>query len=98
MDDSNVLTLKDCIFENNKADDGDDIYGFIATNGMTGGLCLNMSNTLTLVSTNSSSIKSELKAIFDLGGLKVSGYNIKFYLPIYFCIELIVQCQFHFLH
>ena len=78
--DSNVLTLKDCIFENNKADDGDDIYGFIATNGMTGGLCLNMSNTLTLVSTNSSSIKSELKAIFDLGGLKVSGYNIKFYL------------------
>ncbi len=37
---------------------------------MTGGLCLNMSNTLTLVSTNSSSIKSELKAIFDLGGLK----------------------------
>ncbi len=78
--DSNVLTLKDCIFENNKADDGDDIYGFIATNGMTRGLCLNMSNTLTLVSTNSSSIKSELKAIFDLGGLKVSGYNIKFYL------------------
>ena len=78
--DSNVLTLKDCIFENNKADDGDDIYGFIATNGMTGGLCLNMSNTLTLVSTNSSSIKSELKAIFDLGSLKVSGYNIKFYL------------------
>ena len=78
--DSNVLTLKDCIFENNKADDGDDIYGFIATNGMTGGLCLNMSNTLTLVSTNSSSIKSELKAIFDLDGLKVSGYNIKFYL------------------
>ena len=78
--DSNALTLKDCIFENNKADDGDDIYGFIATNGMTGGLCLNMSNTLTLVSTNSSSIKSELKAIFDLGGLKVSGYNIKFYL------------------
>ena len=78
--DSNVLTLKDCIFENNKADDGDDIYGFIATNGMTGGLCLNMSNTLTLVSTNSSSIKSELNAIFDLGGLKVSGYNIKFYL------------------
>ena len=78
--DSNALTLKDCIFENNKADDGDDIYGYIATNGMTGGLCLNMSNTLTLVSTNSSSIKSELKAIFDLGGLKVSGYNIKFYL------------------
>ena len=78
--DSNVLTLKDCIFENNKADDGDDIYGFIATNGMTRGLCLNMSNTLTLVSTNSSSIRSELKAIFDLGGLKVSGYNIKFYL------------------
>ena len=78
--DSNVLTLKDCIFENNKADDGDDIYGFIATKGMTRGLCLNMSNTLTLVSTNSSSIKSELKAIFDLGGLKVSGYNIKFYL------------------
>ncbi len=27
-----------------------------------------------------------------------SSYNIKFYLPIYFCIELIVQCQFHFLH
>ena len=78
--DSNALTLKDCIFENNKADDGDDIYGYIATNGMTRGLCLNMSNTLTLVSTNSSSIKSELKAIFDLGGLKVSGYNIKFYL------------------
>ena len=78
--DSGALTLKDCIFENNKADDGDDIYGFIATNGMTRGLCLNMSNTLTLVSTNSSSIKSELKAIFDLGGLKVSGYNIKFYL------------------
>ena len=39
-----------------------------------------MSNTLTLVSTNSSSIRSELKAIFDLDGLKVSGYNIKFYL------------------
>ena len=78
--DSNALTLKDCIFENNKADDGDDIYGYIATNAMTRGLCLNMSNTLTLVSTNSSSIKSELKAIFDLGGLKVSGYNIKFYL------------------
>ena len=77
---SNALTLKDCIFENNKADDGDDIYGYIATNGMARGLCLNMSNTLTLVSTNSSSIKSELKAIFDLGGLKVSGYNIKFYL------------------
>ncbi|URN49371.1 adhesin [Methanobrevibacter sp. TLL-48-HuF1] len=78
--DSNVLTLKDCIFENNKADDGDDIYGYIAPNGITGGLCLNMSNTLTLVSTNSSSIRSELKAIFDLDGLKVSGYNIKFYL------------------
>ena len=78
--DSNALTLKDCIFENNKADDGDDIYGYIAPNGITGGLCLNMSNTLTLVSTNSSSIRSELKAIFDLGGLKVSGYNIKFYL------------------
>ena len=39
-----------------------------------------MSNTLTLVSTSSSNVKSELKAIFDLGGLKVSGYNIKFYL------------------
>ena len=77
--DSGALTLKDCIFENNKADDGDDIYGFIATN-MNWNLCLNMSNTLTLVSTNSSSIKSELNAIFDLGGLKVSGYNIKFYL------------------
>lgn len=63
--DSNALTLKDCIFENNKADDGDDIYGYIATNGMTGGLCLNMSNTLTLVSTNSSSIKSELKGLFQ---------------------------------
>lgn len=25
-------------------------------------------------------------------------HNIKFYLPIYFYIELIVQCQFHFLH
>ena len=35
--DSNALTLKDCIFENNKADDGDDIYGYIATNGMTRG-------------------------------------------------------------
>ena len=78
--DYGVLTLKDCIFENNKADDGDDIYGYIAPNGITGGLCLNMSNTLTLVSTNSSSIRSELKAIFDLDGLKVSGYNIKFYL------------------
>ena len=78
--DYGVLTLKDCIFENNKADDGDDIYGHIAPNGITGGLCLNMSNTLTLVSTNSSSIRSELKAIFDLDGLKVSGYNIKFYL------------------
>uniref|UniRef100_UPI0037DDCA9F right-handed parallel beta-helix repeat-containing protein n=1 Tax=Methanobrevibacter smithii TaxID=2173 RepID=UPI0037DDCA9F len=78
--DYGVLTLKDCIFENNKADDGDDIYGHIAPNGITDGLCLNMSNTLTLVSTNSSSIRSELKAIFDLDGLKVSGYNIKFYL------------------
>ena len=78
--DYGVLTLKDCIFENNKADDGDDIYGYIAPNGITGGLCLNMSNTLTLVSTSSSNVKSELKAIFDLGGLKVSGYNIKFYL------------------
>ena len=78
--DYGVLTLKDCIFENNKADDGDDIYGHIAPNGITNGLCLNMSNTLTLVSTNSSSIRSELKAIFDLDGLKVSGYNIKFYL------------------
>ena len=77
--DSGALTLKDCIFENNKADDGDDIYGFIATN-MNWNLCLNMSNTLTLASINSSSIKSELNAIFDLGGLKVSGYNIKFYL------------------
>ena len=78
--DYGVLTLKDCIFENNKADDGDDIYGYIAPNGLTGGSCLNMSNTLTLVSTSSSNVKSELKAIFDLGGLKVSGYNIKFYL------------------
>ena len=78
--DYGVLTLKDCIFENNKADDGDDIYGYIAPNGITGGSCLNMSNTLTLVSTSSSNVKSELKAIFDLGGLKVSGYNIKFYL------------------
>ena len=78
--DYGVLTLKDCIFENNKADDGDDIYGYIAPNGITDGSCLNMSNTLTLVSTSSSNVKSELKAIFDLGGLKVSGYNIKFYL------------------
>ena len=78
--DYGVLTLKDCIFENNKADDGDDIYGYIAPNSITDGSCLNMSNTLTLVSTSSSNVKSELKAIFDLGGLKVSGYNIKFYL------------------
>ena len=77
--DSGALTLKDCIFENNKADDGDDIYGFIATN-MNWNLCLNMSNTLTLASINSSSIKSELNAIFDLGGIQVSGYNVKFYL------------------
>ena len=64
--DYGVLTLKDCIFENNKADDGDDIYGYIAPNGITGGLCLNMSNTLTLVSTSSSNVKSELKAILLL--------------------------------
>ena len=74
-----VLVLKDCIFENNKADDGNDIYGFMSTNARINPL-LNMSNSLKFVSTNSSNVKSELKAIFDLGGIQVSGYNVKFYL------------------
>ena len=77
--DAMVLVLKDCIFENNKADDGNDIYGFMSTRPRINPL-LNMSNSLKFVSTNSSNVKSELKAIFDLGGIQVSGYNVKFYL------------------
>ena len=77
--DAMVLVLKDCIFENNKADDGNDIYGFMSTGARINPL-LNMSNSLKFVSTNSSNVKSELKAIFDLGGIQVSGYNVKFYL------------------
>ena len=76
--DINFTSINDT-FKNNKADDGNDIYGFMSTNARINPL-LNMSNSLKFVSTNSSNVKSELKAIFDLGGIQVSGYNVKFYL------------------
>ena len=73
------LTFTDCLFENNKGVNGDDIYGADPT-GQNFHPLIDMENNLTFVSLNTTNSKFQIEAIFELDDLKVGGYKVNFYL------------------